>query len=158
MRCAGEAANVPNFLTTPPHHAHRADVHQTPARRPKHHAWAVLSRLHTRPHSAAGTRHQTCLRYSKAPSTLRACGTHANHALPRLPRPRPLNAALMPLQILKARRKKNVKKGIQFCLMVCGASGTGTRPCLHPVQGRRANTPVTRPDDVRQHALRQAGA
>jgi septin family protein len=22
-------------------------------------------------------------------------------------------------------RKKNVKKGIQFCLMVCGASGTG---------------------------------
>lgn len=23
------------------------------------------------------------------------------------------------------RRKKNVKKGIQFCLMVCGASGTG---------------------------------
>jgi cell division control protein 11 len=28
----------------------------------------------------------------------------------------------MPPQI---RRKKNVKKGIQFCLMVCGASGTG---------------------------------
>ncbi|KAK3058499.1 Cell division control protein 11 [Extremus antarcticus] len=25
----------------------------------------------------------------------------------------------------KLRRKKNVKKGIQFCLMVCGASGTG---------------------------------
>ena len=23
------------------------------------------------------------------------------------------------------RRKKNFKKGIQFCLMVCGASGTG---------------------------------
>ena len=22
-------------------------------------------------------------------------------------------------------RKKNVKKGIQFCIMVCGASGTG---------------------------------
>ncbi len=28
------------------------------------------------------------------------------------------------------RRKKNVKKGIQFCLMVCGASGTGELPCL----------------------------
>lgn len=28
------------------------------------------------------------------------------------------------------RRKKNVKKGIQFCLMVCGASGTGTPPNL----------------------------
>jgi cell division control protein 11 len=26
------------------------------------------------------------------------------------------------------RRKKNVKKGIQFCLMVCGASGTGKSP------------------------------
>lgn len=25
----------------------------------------------------------------------------------------------------KLRRKKNVKKGIQFCLMVCGASGAG---------------------------------
>ena len=28
------------------------------------------------------------------------------------------------------RRKKNVKKGIQFCLMVCGASGTGTSRIL----------------------------
>lgn len=27
---------------------------------------------------------------------------------------------------MKIRRKKNVKKGIQFCVMVCGASGTGT--------------------------------
>ena len=26
---------------------------------------------------------------------------------------------------IKMRRKKNVKKGIQFCMMVCGASGTG---------------------------------
>ena len=26
---------------------------------------------------------------------------------------------------IKMRRKKNFKKGIQFCLMVCGASGTG---------------------------------
>ena len=29
------------------------------------------------------------------------------------------------------RRKKNVKKGIQFCLMVCGASGTG----MHELHG-----------------------
>jgi cell division control protein 11 len=28
------------------------------------------------------------------------------------------------------RRKKNVKKGIQFCLMVCGASGTGESPFI----------------------------
>ena len=26
---------------------------------------------------------------------------------------------------MQIRKKKNVKKGIQFCLMVCGASGTG---------------------------------
>jgi hypothetical protein len=32
---------------------------------------------------------------------------------------------------IKIRRKKNVKKGIQFCLMVCGASGTGTRDLIH---------------------------
>jgi hypothetical protein len=32
---------------------------------------------------------------------------------------------LPPLQKMM-RKKKNVKKGIQFCLMVCGASGTGT--------------------------------
>jgi septin family protein len=31
----------------------------------------------------------------------------------------------MRLADVKIRRKKNVKKGIQFCLMVCGASGTG---------------------------------
>jgi cell division control protein 11 len=30
------------------------------------------------------------------------------------------------------RRKKNVKKGIQFCLMVCGASGTGESPFQQP--------------------------
>ena len=30
------------------------------------------------------------------------------------------------------RKKKNVKKGIQFCLMVCGASGTGTLPVAAP--------------------------
>lgn len=39
------------------------------------------------------------------------------------------NADCARLQI-KMRRKKNVKKGIQFCLMVCGASGTGTQSLL----------------------------
>ena len=29
------------------------------------------------------------------------------------------------------RRKKNFKKGIQFCLMVCGASGTGILISFH---------------------------
>lgn len=32
---------------------------------------------------------------------------------------------------IKIRRKKNVKKGIQFCLMVCGASGTGMLNSFH---------------------------
>ena len=31
------------------------------------------------------------------------------------------------------RKKKNVKKGIQFCLMVCGASGTGTSTTPDPL-------------------------
>jgi len=31
----------------------------------------------------------------------------------------------MSTSALRLRKKKNVKKGIQFCLMVCGASGTG---------------------------------
>ena len=32
------------------------------------------------------------------------------------------------------RRKKNFKKGIQFCLMVCGASGTGTLAFATPIK------------------------
>lgn len=39
------------------------------------------------------------------------------------PRPSKMSANSIPGP--KLRRKKNVKKGIQFCLMVCGASGTG---------------------------------
>ena len=60
------------------------------------------------------------------------------------------------------RRKKNVKKGIQFCLMVCGASGTGEsrpRPChLLRIAHRLIADCSSRPDHLRQHALRQAGA
>lgn len=50
---------------------------------------------------------------------------------------------------LKLRRKKNVKKGIQFCLMVCGASGTGRTTfvntlCGKPVlEGRDNDDPTT---------------
>lgn len=35
------------------------------------------------------------------------------------------------------RKKKNVKKGIQFCLMVCGASGTGRTTFVNTLCGRR---------------------
>lgn len=37
---------------------------------------------------------------------------------------------------IKLRRKKNVKKGIQFCLMVCGASGTGRTTFVNTLCGR----------------------
>ncbi|KAF2439745.1 Septin [Karstenula rhodostoma CBS 690.94] len=39
--------------------------------------------------------------------------------------------------ILKARRKKNVKKGIQFSLMVCGASGTGRTTFVNTLCGKQ---------------------
>ncbi|KAK5109886.1 hypothetical protein LTR62_006493 [Meristemomyces frigidus] len=38
---------------------------------------------------------------------------------------------------IRLRRKKNVKKGIQFCLMVCGASGTGRTTFVNTLCGRR---------------------
>lgn len=38
---------------------------------------------------------------------------------------------------LKIRRKKNVKKGIQFSLMVCGASGTGRTTFVNTLCGRK---------------------
>ncbi|KAJ5851801.1 uncharacterized protein N7529_011186 [Penicillium soppii] len=41
------------------------------------------------------------------------------------------------LNALKIRRKKNVKKGIQFCLMVCGASGTGRTTFVNTLCGKQ---------------------
>ncbi|EAS31299.3 septin-1 [Coccidioides immitis RS] len=38
---------------------------------------------------------------------------------------------------IKIRRKKNVKKGIQFCLMVCGASGTGRTTFVNTLCGKK---------------------
>ncbi|KAK4542462.1 hypothetical protein LTR36_006714 [Oleoguttula mirabilis] len=40
------------------------------------------------------------------------------------------------MSAIKLRRKKNVKKGIQFCLMVCGASGTGRTTFVNTLCGR----------------------
>jgi cell division control protein 11 len=42
----------------------------------------------------------------------------------------------MSTSAIKLRRKKNVKKGIQFCLMVCGASGTGRTTFVNTLCGR----------------------
>ncbi|KXG49917.1 Septin [Penicillium griseofulvum] len=41
------------------------------------------------------------------------------------------------LNAIKIRRKKNVKKGIQFCLMVCGASGTGRTTFVNTLCGKQ---------------------
>lgn len=38
---------------------------------------------------------------------------------------------------IKMRKKKTVKKGIQFCLMVCGASGTGRTTFVNTLCGRK---------------------
>ncbi|KAK4944403.1 hypothetical protein LTR28_008246, partial [Elasticomyces elasticus] len=41
------------------------------------------------------------------------------------------------MNAIKIRRKKNVKKGIQFCLMVCGASGTGRTTFVNTLCGKK---------------------
>ncbi|KAJ5966364.1 Septin [Penicillium waksmanii] len=41
------------------------------------------------------------------------------------------------LNAMKIRRKKNVKKGIQFCVMVCGASGTGRTTFVNTLCGKQ---------------------
>ncbi|MCJ1290442.1 hypothetical protein MMC34_001980 [Xylographa carneopallida] len=42
-----------------------------------------------------------------------------------------------PLNAIKMRRKKNFKKGISFCLMVCGASGTGRTTFVNTLCGKK---------------------
>ncbi|KAK6594576.1 Septin-like protein [Botrytis cinerea] len=42
-----------------------------------------------------------------------------------------------PFNAIKMRKKKNVKKGIQFCLMVCGASGTGRTTFVNTLCGKQ---------------------
>ena len=45
------------------------------------------------------------------------------------------------------RKKKNVKKGIQFCLMVCGASGTGRTTFVNTLCGRKVLSSKDDADD-----------
>jgi len=74
----------------------------------------------------------------------------------------------------KVRRKKQMKKGIQFCLMVCGASGTGMlarspRSSLSPLPPHRyfiiqltnvCHLPLlpNRTHYLREHTLRKEGS
>ncbi|KAF3903519.1 Septin-1 [Arthrobotrys entomopaga] len=41
------------------------------------------------------------------------------------------------MSLAATRKKKNIKKGIQFCLMVCGASGTGRTTFVNTLCGQK---------------------
>ncbi|CUS07391.1 unnamed protein product [Tuber aestivum] len=49
------------------------------------------------------------------------------------------------------RRKKNVKKGIQFCLMVCGASGTGRTTFVNTLCGKKVLQSKDSDDSANAH-------
>ncbi|KAG9628049.1 putative septin AspA, partial [Aureobasidium melanogenum] len=49
------------------------------------------------------------------------------------------------------RRKKNVKKGIQFCIMVCGASGTGRTTFVNTLCGKSVLSGVEHDDPANAH-------
>ncbi|KAK5682225.1 Cell division control protein 11 [Elasticomyces elasticus] len=53
----------------------------------------------------------------------------------------------MSTSALRLRKKKNVKKGIQFCLMVCGASGTGRTTFVNTLCNRSVLSPHPNLDD-----------
>ncbi|THW76054.1 Septin [Aureobasidium pullulans] len=48
-------------------------------------------------------------------------------------------------------RKKNVKKGIQFCIMVCGASGTGRTTFVNTLCGKSVLSGVEQHDPANAH-------
>ncbi|KAL1311586.1 hypothetical protein AAFC00_001702 [Neodothiora populina] len=49
------------------------------------------------------------------------------------------------------RRKKNVKKGIQFCIMVCGASGTGRTTFVNTLCGKKVLQGLDSDDAANAH-------
>lgn len=110
------------------------------------------------PHTTSVAHSPRCLQYA-SPETTSPLAAHyvpaargGNTAL-RAPM---TTTTLTRRQMLKTRRKKNVKKGIQFCLMVCGASGTGTLP--HPQSlPTYVLIGACRPHNIRQHSLRPVG-
>ncbi|KAK5075784.1 Cell division control protein 11, partial [Cryomyces antarcticus] len=57
----------------------------------------------------------------------------------------------MSMNAIKIRRKKNVKKGIQFCLMVCGASGTGRTTFVNTLCGKTVLTSRDSDNAVNAH-------
>lgn len=136
----GATANVPKFprrhrlnttnsppVSPPPHQP-------PPTRQP-----ASIVGIHPRINVPRSPPTSKCLRYGPLPlhvSTARDAASRA--ATP------PSSHWTRPLTVMQAlnktRRKKNVKKGIQFCLMVCGASGTGRTTFVNTLCGQQVLT------------------
>lgn len=123
----------PKFLDdtpTPPPTVHPPpDTSIPPVCRP-HTLWSRL--LQTR--TSLPVQRPACLRYElpkHSSPQARGVSTAAAPASGHWAR------ALTAPQMLKTRRKKNVKKGIQFCLMVCGASGTGRTTFVNTLCGKK---------------------
>jgi hypothetical protein len=134
----GAAANVPQIsTTTPPRSHHTPDKlairRQTPTPaaicRPSLRNYVPRSPLKLQDVFCTIAQHQT-------PSIYLSSGTRCSGFVAHA-RTTPLTPLLIHVQTLKTRRKKNVKKGIQFCLMVCGASGTGRTTFVNTLCGKQ---------------------
>merc|ERR1712000_271932 len=83
--------------------------------------------------SLTSSTHQPQGQLSRRPRFLnRLCNQVQRNSLSQTSRP----IAKMSSSAKMFRRKKNVKKGIQFCLMVCGASGTGRTTFVNTLCGK----------------------
>merc|ERR1712000_654778 len=84
--------------------------------------------------SLTSSTHQPQGQLSRRPRFLnRLCNQVQRNSLSQTSRP----IAKMSSSAKMFRRKKNVKKGIQFCLMVCGASGTGRTTFVNTLCGKK---------------------
>jgi hypothetical protein len=129
----GAAANVPKFPRRHPQHY----THPVPLHLPPTSCTRRLLHLQTPPQLRTTFNAPTprCLLYDYPQDHLSPRHTRPHCCPPRL------HEAIEPpanrSQALKTRRKKNVKKGIQFCLMVCGASGTGRTTFVNTLCGKK---------------------
>lgn len=127
------AANVPKFPRQ-----HLRTINNTPARLttrpPTNLVGCHLQALSPQIRTTSNAQTPGCLLYGRPSST--AISRHTRRPLAHCAAPA-IEPPLTSLQTLKTRRKKNVKKGIQFCLMVCGASGTGRTTFVNTLCGKK---------------------
>lgn len=135
----GAVANVPNFSTTPQHRVKQSTHLQTRPYRPSvaRPRRAIALNLSASP-TPSNAHHVFCT----DPRNIAPLGLAASPPRRRLHPSRHCARALTTIQMLKTRRKKNVKKGIQFCLMVCGASGTGACRAAHRARFHQSDPAV----------------